>query len=326
MANPVQRTDQPRNASVLVSLVVTTYNRAASLERALISVREAVNCCQWPAETIVVDNNSTDGTPEVVERLNKAGFPSPLIYVLESQQGLSHARNRGLREATGKYIVFVDDDQVIDKQYLERLPEVFNQTDAVCLGGPILFADLENMPPWLVKLSREHGQYCPGGDTKVLGPEDTKLWGGNMAFLREELVSAGGFDVRLGHAGSVSMGGEDFELQTRLHALGKRVVYCPRLVQYHYLGRDRFHKNYWRKRYFGYGRSRCLQTEADWATSRRFMNIPRWLWWRLFSKNLPGYIRALKTLDAVKIFQHELYIWKQVGWMHQARKNRRTSG
>ncbi|MBZ8138292.1 hypothetical protein CLD22_00055 [Rubrivivax gelatinosus] len=85
-----------------VSVVIPTYNRARFLPAAIASVRAQTRPC---AEIVVVDDGSTDGTAELVSTLG-AG----IVYVLQDNQGPSAARNRGIREACGELIAFLDTD------------------------------------------------------------------------------------------------------------------------------------------------------------------------------------------------------------------------
>jgi glycosyltransferase involved in cell wall biosynthesis len=97
---------------VAISVIIPTLNRCSSLERALASAREQT----FPSseyEVIVVDNGSTDGTRDLVERLNQDGGKR-LCYVYEGQLGLQQARHAGARAAKGSILIFTDDDATFD--------------------------------------------------------------------------------------------------------------------------------------------------------------------------------------------------------------------
>ena len=106
---------------LLFSVVICTYNRASLLPTALQTVCEqALDCTEY--EVLVVDNNSTDETRFVTESFMQRY--SNVRYCFEPQQGLSYARNRGWREARGKYVAYTDDECKVPPQWLTVAKEV----------------------------------------------------------------------------------------------------------------------------------------------------------------------------------------------------------
>lgn len=103
------------NNVIKISVVVCTFNRADILPLALQSL-----CEQTPhhdqTEIIVVDNNSPDNTRQVVDEFIEK-YPN-IRYCFEPIQGLSHARNRGWREARGEYVGYLDDDAKAPPEWL----------------------------------------------------------------------------------------------------------------------------------------------------------------------------------------------------------------
>jgi glycosyltransferase involved in cell wall biosynthesis len=91
-----------------VSIILPTYNREKFLPEAFAAIA-AQAFTDW--ELIVVDDGSTDGTPELVPRLT-ADFAQPVRYISQENQGAYGARNTGLDHATGKYIAFYDSDDL----------------------------------------------------------------------------------------------------------------------------------------------------------------------------------------------------------------------
>src|SRR5688572_12728930 len=100
-----------------VTVVVCTFNRADMLRNALISLLKLETEAQFRFEVLVVDNNSTDHTAEVVAQLAQDAS-APLRYVREVRQGHASARNRGIQEARGDWIASFDDDQLADARWL----------------------------------------------------------------------------------------------------------------------------------------------------------------------------------------------------------------
>lgn len=303
---------------ILISLVIPTFNRANFLKQALASVAATTVAEPERIEVIVVDNNSADASPEVVAALVHS-FPYKLRCIAEPNQGSSRARNRGMLDAKGKYIVFMDDDQLMECHYLANIPAAFAATGAACVGGPVTYYNAESMPRWLRELSRTIGQVDFGNEAKLLGPDTHKgLGGGNMAFIRSELLAAGGFNVRLGHIGNESFTLGDLEIQTRVRSLGKTIAYCPDLIQYHYLRPERLEKRYWRKYFYNYGRSAYIRQSVETGRERRSrFRIPFWPWRRLVTHDVPVYLASWLTFDSFKQFRSELEIWTRMGQIHE---------
>src|SRR5208283_4457645 len=103
-----------------ISVILCTYNRASILISALESIvaQTLPESVEW--EVLVVDNNSCDQTREVVEDFCRR-YPRRFRYVFEPNQGLSHARNSGIREALGEVLAFMDDDVTVEPGWLDNL-------------------------------------------------------------------------------------------------------------------------------------------------------------------------------------------------------------
>ncbi|MEL6321748.1 MAG: glycosyltransferase family A protein, partial [Cyanobacteria bacterium J06626_14] len=84
--------------SPLISLIVCTYNRDKFLDDCLASISEQ-SLNKEHFEVILVNNNSTDGTADIIKKYEDRNYPNWRFFV-EKQQGLSYARNRGMAEAT----------------------------------------------------------------------------------------------------------------------------------------------------------------------------------------------------------------------------------
>src|SRR5215216_2688114 len=120
-----------------ISVIISTYNRcdmlSSAIEKLLAQERERV-----AYEIIIVDNNSTDRTREVVESFIARGH-SNLRYVFEPRQGVSHARNRGIAHAAAPIIAFADDDVVVSLDWVATIKRAFDEHTSVdCIGGRVL--------------------------------------------------------------------------------------------------------------------------------------------------------------------------------------------
>ncbi|CAN5913639.1 hypothetical protein BH11GEM2_BH11GEM2_20650 [soil metagenome] len=137
-------------ADVRATVVICTRNRAATLARALESLcgLRVPDATSW--EGLVVDNASTDATSHVVAR---SVDRLPVRMALESQPGLSHARNRAVAEARGDYILWIDDDAVPHADWLAAYLAAFEAwPNAVVFGGPIDVAFDAPLPEWFVRV------------------------------------------------------------------------------------------------------------------------------------------------------------------------------
>src|SRR5687768_11694504 len=120
-----------------ISVVISTYNRCEmlgmALERLLAQQSQGVSY-----EVIVVDNNSTDRTREVVESFVNGGHPN-LRYVFEPKQGVSYGRNTGIACSSAEIIAFTDDDVRVGQGWINNMKRAFDEYPEVdFVGGPIL--------------------------------------------------------------------------------------------------------------------------------------------------------------------------------------------
>src|ERR1044071_7412174 len=107
-----------------ITVIISTYNRSDMLAGAIESVLEQ-DSEGVRYEVIVVDNNSTDKTREVVEGYIERGQEN-LRYVFEAKQGVSYARNTGIGEARAEIIAFADDDVRVTKDWVARIKRAFD--------------------------------------------------------------------------------------------------------------------------------------------------------------------------------------------------------
>lgn len=109
----------PGQVNLSVSVIIPTYNRAAFIGAA---VQSALDQTRTPDEIIVVDDGSTDETPEIL-----AAFGAPVRMIHQENRGRSAARNAGLRAATSDAIVFLDSDDLLEPQFVERCAELLER-------------------------------------------------------------------------------------------------------------------------------------------------------------------------------------------------------
>src|SRR5882757_7310341 len=103
----------------MYSLLICSYNKSRSLQAVLTNLNGWLGKkMDIPFEVIVIDDGSTDDTARIIE---KTGIDYPFSYYRIDHSGLSGARNAGIRKCRGEYVVFCDDDVLMDPGYLESL-------------------------------------------------------------------------------------------------------------------------------------------------------------------------------------------------------------
>lgn len=271
--------------TIEVSVIVSSYNRAQLLEgalRALVS-QKVPDSLKW--EIVVVDNNSRDTTAHLVAGFSKT-TPTPVRYVFEPQQGVSHARNRGIEEARGSIIAFTDDDVLPELDWVPQVTAAIRRWNADGVGGRIL-PRWEGRPPrWLTQNRRLlYGLAIMDApeNSVLLFPMKgrTQVWGANMAFRRELFAAIGGFDTGLGVVANRLYRGEEVELINRALQRGFKIVYDPAVTVFHRVGPERMRKVYFRKLNFYMGMGEMSAKPV--GSERSFLGAPVWLYRAVFA-------------------------------------------
>ncbi len=117
-----------------ITVALCTYNRAGMLRQTLETLIALRTNEQFTYELLIVDDGSTDATPDVVAEFAERS-PVTLSYVRQEGKGVAQARNRCVREARGEWIAMFDDDQLADPDWLLALFELAQEKNVRCVGG-----------------------------------------------------------------------------------------------------------------------------------------------------------------------------------------------
>lgn len=233
-----------------VTVVVPTFDRPHLLRGALDSLLRQRSHGAFRYEILVVDNASTlPGTREAVESLQQSAEPR-VRYVREERGGVSHARNRGLQEASGAWVAFFDDDQVAEPEWLHELLATALEHDSPCVGGTIRLVLPDAAPSLGPACRRLLGeQALTGGPSPCTGPNIPSS--GNLLLARGVTDRLGPFDT------AMTAGGEDSDLVLRIRAAGYRVMAAPSAIVDHLVPPYRTQPRYlsWVARRSGAGRA-----------------------------------------------------------------------
>ena len=243
-----------------LSLIISTYNRSDLLIGALQSVvQQSADPRLW--ECIVVNNNSTDDTLARFEEFAAKHPDFNLRIVTETTQGLSYARNRGIRESEGEYIAIIDDDERIAKEFIEAYIELFDTTpDAMAAGGPIVAEYQTRRPRWMSCFTeRPIANTMYWGDKVREFPKGRVPGGGNMALRRSAVRRYGVFDTSLGYVGESLLGGEECDLFERLQIAEAKYYYVPKAVMYHIIPDSKLTPDYFERLCRNVGKSQMCR-------------------------------------------------------------------
>ena len=275
-------------ATLDASVLICTFNRAQLLGEALDSLAEigARSSRRW--EVLIVDNNSTDGTRAAVES-RQPTFPVPLRYLFEREQGKSRALNAGIAACEGRTIVFGDDDQRFDADWIDQSCAPLDANTAVdYTGGPVRPLWDAAPPAWLdlrhSELLGPPGLFDYGADSFIFESRGRIAPGGNMAVRRSVFDRVGGFAVDLGRTGTSLLGQEQAEFFHRTRAAGITGVYVPSMIVFHHVPPERLTQQYFRRWWYWRGVSRARfdaihphQDSIDLTRVPRLLGLPRYM-------------------------------------------------
>ncbi len=289
-----------------LSVIVCTCNRYDTLQRCLRAVLEND---EPPEELIVVDQS--DEPPEAAPRLREIGPGAGSIrWTRDSGKGLSRARNRGWRLATGDIVAFTDDDAYVDPGWCAAIRRTFALEGfrTGVAGGRILPEYEGRNPHW--QMPSEWAFVLPvydRGDRVIRFPPGELPAGVSLAVRRELLEAIGGFDENIGVVAGrrIQIYGEDSELSREAMERGYDVVYNPDIRVVHPVPLHRQDQAYFNQRLFQQGATDLYLTLR--RQSRRWSSLGRALL-RKPAKWLVHELWGRRTRDRVRFLGERAYV------------------
>ncbi len=248
---------------MFVSVVICSYNRAAYIGAALDSLYHQT-ASKDDFEVIVVDNNSSDGTDEVVKTWRAANPDGHFYYSTETKQGASFARNKGAALAKADWLCFMDDDAIATSDYIQNIIRHTQSHPTVLgFGGKIIPKYIPEEPRWMsYYVSSLVGNFdyapvaCPFENGKY--PLES-----NMILKKSAFDLVGGFNEAIpGVVGTLRIGGEGKELFYKVIALGQKIYYDPSICVYHVVEVKKLTPEYMYRVASGIGRGERARTKA----------------------------------------------------------------
>jgi glycosyltransferase involved in cell wall biosynthesis len=299
------------------TVAIRTYNRADWLAKILERLRSQINTesIQW--DVVVVDNNSTDHTAQVIKDY-QADWPDtyPLRYFLETRQGASFARKRAIQEAQGNLIGFLDDDNLPALDWVSAA-YTFSQAHpkAGAFGGQIHGA-FEVEPPknfkriahFLPVIERDQAicfNSYKYSRKRVLPP------GAGLVIRRQAwLDSVPDHLILQGPVGdSLACKGEDLEALLHMWKAGWEIWFNPNMHIYHQIPKSRFEREYLLRFFRGIGLGRCYTRMLGYEQWKTPLIIPLYMMNDLY-KIIMHYAKHRQALltDVVLASEMELFV------------------
>jgi succinoglycan biosynthesis protein ExoM len=218
---------RPQAVTKKVSICVLTYRRPEQL-RLLLDSLGGLKLEETPVkiDLIIVDNDTDESARPVCET---AVFPWPLRYFVESERGIAQARNTAVWHSVGaQWIAFVDDDEIVEPEWLECLLRAQEKFQADIVAGPVVPKYRAGVPEWIVQsgILVRH-RYPTGGWPKTPGT-------GNVMINAKVFRRIGNFNCRFGLTG-----GEDSEFFLRAGHAGFKIIWCDEAVAHESVGPGR---------------------------------------------------------------------------------------
>ena len=196
------------------------------------------------------------------------------------QQGLSFARNRGIKEAKGEWLVFLDDDSMVESDYIANLQKYISlYPDAAAFGGPIAPLFEDGAPDWYSKWSMGFVSAIDRGNQVHAFPENKFPIGANMGIKRTIIKQVGEFNTELGRTGNNLLAGEEKDLFNRVRAAGYDILYFPNIGVKHCIPGRRTTREFVVRLAEGVGQSERLRTRKIGALAyckRLFIECIKW--------------------------------------------------
>lgn len=325
----------PPAASPLVdaTILICTYNRAELLADTLDSLKTLRPGAGLTWDVLVVDNNSTDRTRDVVES-RRASFPVDLRYMFEPVQGKSTALNTGITASRARIIVFTDDDVRTPPVWLSAAVEpLLARTDIDYTGGPVHPIWERQRPVWLDERGNLGGTIAVkdhGAEPFIFEDRRKTPLGVNLAVRRSLIERIGGFRPDLGRNGRSLLGQEQADFFYRSRRAGARGLYVPEMVLSHIVPAGRLTWSYFRRWWYWKGISHARihaihgRTELglDLSSVPRLAGMPRFVFGDARA-NLVGCLRTLVSRNRPAHAEHALMLAYFAGY---CRESWRSSG
>jgi glycosyltransferase involved in cell wall biosynthesis len=294
-----------------ISAIICTHNRDTYLGAAIDSLLAQEFAAGF--EVVVVDNNSSDRTREVVEE--RLSDPR-LKYVFEPVLGLSVARNTGAKESRGEILAYLDDDAVASSRWLQILYSAYENNSKIAIAGgkvTLLWPQGIQQPHWLSPgLAGNLGAYDLGDSIVYIEQPGLTPRGLNYSIRRSFLNEIGGFDPHLGRVGKNLLSNEELQMTELALQQSWQVAYLPDALVAHNVAPERLNRSWFLNRGWWQGISECYREQL--AGKAGIGQLQRGS-----ERFLRGLYKSLQHLsDPAERFDKLVYAYGQIGYLNAA--------
>lgn len=251
-----------------LSVVVCCFNSEKLIEDTLKHLVKQKLKANLVFEVVLVNNNSTDDIVNVAQTLwQNLKSDVPFRIIDEKCPGLAHARKKGALEAKGTYLVFCDDDNWLQEDYLALAYKLMSTHKEIgALGGQSVgILEIEEPRWWKSKCLG----YAVGKQANNNGDISKRgfVWGAGMVMERSKLISlyeAGFNTLLLGRTGKVLSSGDDSEICKWMLLMGYKIWYSDELKFVHYIKKERLTDEYVERLFAGHANSQDILSVYNW--------------------------------------------------------------
>jgi glucosyl-dolichyl phosphate glucuronosyltransferase len=282
-----------------LTIAICTWNRAALLDQTLASFESLVIPAHVTWEIVIVDNNCTDNTADIIAKYKSK---LPVIGLKETKQGQSHARNCATDAANGEIIIWTDDDVLPEPNWIVNYVAAFERhPDAAFFGGRIEPWYEEPPPRWIEEHRRQfegmlvirdigptERPFHPGSPPDLLAETP---FGANMA-IRTVWQRRFQYDPNLGKVKNSNVTADETDLFRRIREAGGIGIWVPDAAIRHFVMKQRMTTTYLWDYHFGQGQTlaRTNVYVLPWNTPV-FNHAPRWMVMRKYQSWLKSWLK-----------------------------------
>tara|TARA_R110001599_G_scaffold353742_1_gene596027 strand:- start:10737 stop:11672 length:936 start_codon:yes stop_codon:yes gene_type:complete len=283
----------------MLTVLIATYNGSATLERSLENFTQVSNP-KGGYKLVVVDNASTDNTPDILRSYETR---LPLAWLRIERQGKNVALNAGLVHAEGDLIVFTDDDTLVQKDWLVKLRGIADQHPEVAMWGGVIKPVWPRPPePWILDHVPLGAVYALTDTAQVTGAiSPDMLWGPNMAVRAQVFHEGHRFNEDIGPAAGQYTMGSEVEFTCRMAEAGFSSWFFRDAVVRHMIRPNQLDREWVIKRAYRFGKLKYFRKRSEPIyQSKLYKGVPRWMYLSLVKDYFKSWVHTLTGNQASK--------------------------